>query len=189
MATFTGSGDGSYVAMTPNRPARVIPIALDGSRKYKCKDNAYMASTGEVVIDFEFNNCGNCCCAGQGCLNQIVEGEGTAFLGAMGEILMKYVPEGETVVVDTESIVAWEDTVKLSFRKAGGCCAMCCGGEGMFNSTLEGPGTIFIQSYSYDKFKRFAAGWVMANQAKALSGGGPSAPDFDAPEYDRIKRA
>merc|ERR1719198_1729601 len=93
----------------------------------------------------------------------------------MGELVMKYVPDGETVVVDTESVVAWEDTVKMSIRKTGGCCAMCCGGEGLFNTTLTGPGTIYVQSYSHSKFKQYAANWVLANRGKAGAGAPPPA--------------
>ena len=190
MGTFTApDGEGAYVALTPNRPAKVIPLAIDPSKAIKAKDGAYLASTGAVEIDFELNSCANACCSGQGCCNQIIKGDGTAFLGAMGELMMKYVPAGETVVIDSGSVVAWEDTVTLSFKRAGGCCAMCCGGEGLTNTTLEGPGTVYIQSYSYDKFKRYAMGWVIANQgslgAPAVAESASGAP----PAADAIVRA
>jgi len=32
--------------------------------------------------------------------------------------------------------------------------ACCCGGEGLFNTTMTGPGKIWIQSLSIDKMRR-----------------------------------
>ena len=31
---------------------------------------------------------------------------------------------------------------------------MCCGGEGIFNTTLTGPGLVIIQSMSFEKYRR-----------------------------------
>jgi len=32
--------------------------------------------------------------------------------------------------------------------------AICCGGEGLFNTTMTGPGTIWLQSLSIDKMRK-----------------------------------
>ena len=46
----------------------------------------------------------------------------------MGTIMTKELAEGEKIVVDTNSLVAWDSNVKLDVRLAGGFCTVCCGG-------------------------------------------------------------
>ena len=119
MSTYRGASDSSYVDVTPKLPAKVEPIetgALGGSAM-RCKSGSYLAHVGDVTLDFDFDcNCLTCCCAGQGCVRQKVKGTGSAFLTAMGTILTKELAEGEVLVVDTNSVVAWQDTVKLGIK-------------------------------------------------------------------------
>jgi len=67
--------------------------------------------------------------------------------------------------LQTSSNVSVRFLLLPSRRTAGGCCTCCCGGEGMFNTTLTGPGRVYIQSYSREKF-------VMALMALGGGGGG-----------------
>ena len=43
-ATFEAKGDGAYVGLTPNRPAKVLPLVL-GGRRFLGKKGMYFAST------------------------------------------------------------------------------------------------------------------------------------------------
>ena len=100
-----------------------------------------------------------CCCGGQGLIRQVIKGDGMAFIGAMGVITHKTLAPGETLLVDTNSLVSWEDSVEFDVRTTGGCCTCCCAGEGLFNTKLTGPGEVFLQSYSHGKFKNYAIEW------------------------------
>ena len=90
---------------------------------------------------------------------QVIKGDGMAFIGAMGVITHKTLAPGETLLVDTNSLVSWEDSVEFDVRTTGGCCTCCCAGEGLFNTKLTGPGEVFLQSYSHGKFKNYAIEW------------------------------
>lgn len=68
-----------------------------------------------------------------------------AFLSAGGTLVYRELEAGETVIVDTRSIVAMEQSVKLGITPNGRCGMICCGGEGCCASTLTGPGKIFMQ--------------------------------------------
>jgi len=156
MSVYTaGSGD-EFIGITPNLPAKVIPLDLAtvSSSHMRCKSGTFLASIGKVNLDFSLDCCScTCCFGGQGCVRQSIGGTGTAFLSAMGTVIEKTLEQGETLVVDTNSLVAWESSVKLGLKSTGCCsCACCCGGEGLFNTTLSGPGKVYIQSYSREKF-------------------------------------
>ena len=175
MGTFETPDTGGYLGLTPVNPAKVIPLEL-GGRSFLGKDGAYFASIGDVAVGYDCDcNPATCCCGGQGLVRQKISGNGMAFLGAMGVLTTKTLAEGETFVVDSNSLVAWEETVKFSIKRTGGCLTCCCSGEGMFNTTLEGPGTIFTQSYSHAKFKTFAINQaLLGTKASSVMGANES---------------
>ena len=185
MGTFEATGPGAYVGLTPVRPAKVLPLRL-GGRRFLGKDRAYFASLGDVTVSYDVDtNPLTCCCGGQGLIRQVIKGDGMAFIGAMGVLTSKTLEAGETLVVDTTSVVAWQDSVHFDVRRTGGLCTCCCAGEGLFNTTLQGPGEVFLQSYSHGKFKQFAEIWALqhgahgglATQGGAAFGGAPSAAE------------
>jgi len=153
-----GNGD-AYVALTPNFPAKVVPIHLtEVGGKMIAKSGAYMASLDDVSVTADFDCCSlNCCFGGMGFIRQALSGTGTLFMAAGGTIVTKTLAPQEVIVVDTDSIVGFQESVQLGIRRAGGCCMCCCGGEGMFNSTLTGPGLVVLQSMSFEKYRRAVA--------------------------------
>ena len=172
-------GDG-FLGLTPSFPAKVVPLNLGPGNGFRVKTGAFFASFGNAVVNFDIDcNPLTCCCAGQGCVRQSIQGDGTAFIAAMGTLMTKELAAGEKLVIDTNSLVAWSENVKLDVRLAGGCCTICCGGEGLFNTVLEGPGTIYVQSMSYEKFKHAMTVFVQQEQKK--KGGAP-------PEGEEMER-
>ena len=94
--------------------------------------------------------------------DQIASDANATSIGSMGVITHKTLAPGETLLVDTNSLVSWEDSVEFDVRTTGGCCTCCCAGEGLFNTKLTGPGEVFLQSYSHGKFKNYAIEWCLA---------------------------
>lgn len=164
--TNNGNGDG-FIALTPDFPAKVLPIdltAMGGS--YVCKKGAYFSHIGDVSVTIDCDcNPATCCFGGMGMIRQKIEGDGTIFLSAGGTVLQKQLADGERLIIDTDSVVGWQPSAKLGIRTAGGCCTCCFGGEGLFNTTLQGPGHVVVQSMSFEKYKRAVAPPVQATSA------------------------
>ena len=175
----------AYAALTSKVPGKIIPVDLaDHGNKLRAKNGAYFASLGDADVSFHLDCNPRCCCTGQGLIHQSVTGSGTVFLSAMGTILQKDLAPGEVIVIDTHSLVAWQESATLGIRRAGGCCTCCCGGEGLFNTTLTGPGHIYMQSMSAEKFKRALALQAIRNAPTSGGlenhhGGGPLRPEDD----------
>ena len=53
---------------------------------------------------------------------------------------------GETLKLDTGSLVALEDTVDYNIEFVGGIKTALFGGEGLFFATLTGPGKVWMQT-------------------------------------------
>ena len=52
----------------------------------------------------------------------------------------------QVMKIDTGCVVGWEPTVQYDIQRAGGIKTSLFGGEGVFLTTLTGPGKIIIQS-------------------------------------------
>lgn len=169
---YTNEGEKGFVGFTPNMPAKIIPMNLDQyPNGMNAQKGAYMSSQGQVKAGFSLDCCSaTCCCSGMGCCRQKLEGDGVAFLNATGTVIKKELASGEMLVVDTESLVAWDAGVGLGVQATGGCCVACLGGEGCCNTTVTGPGDVWIQSMNLSKLKRsMGVEITMRNQ----SGGAP----------------
>jgi uncharacterized protein (AIM24 family) len=145
----------SAIGLTPDFPAKVVPVDLSESGgKMILKSGAYMANVGDVRVsmDCDCNIC-TCCCGGLGLVRQTAIGKGTVFLAAGGTVLTKKLGEGDSMIVDTDCIVGYQEGVTMSIKRAGGCCTMCCGGEGLFNTKIKGPGLVILQSMSFERYR------------------------------------
>lgn len=153
------SSEQGYVGLTPNFPAKVIPIKfgthINSGGHMIAKSGAYMSELGDVDVGCNLN-CGlaTWCCAGLGFCRQKLSGtDGSiAFLNAGGTIVFKHLNDGETVTIDKGSLVGFEDSAKLGMRFNGRLCTCCFGGEGCCSTTLTGPGRVYMQSMSFQRF-------------------------------------
>jgi uncharacterized protein (AIM24 family) len=143
-----------YVALTPNYPSKIIPVDLSKiGGVLTAQAGSWMAHYNDVSVSSDCH-CGlQCCCGGMGFVTQELKGKGMAFLNAGGTILTRELQANESILVDTQSVVAYSNKVKTSLATTGGCLSCCCGGEGMFNTKLTGPGTVYLQSMPFQKYK------------------------------------
>lgn len=86
-------------------------------------------------------------------VRQKVEGSGLALIAANGTIIQKVLAAGETIIIDTNCILAFAESCKLDVRRAAGIVGMIGGGEGIFNTTLTGPGLVLVQSMNEITFR------------------------------------
>jgi uncharacterized protein (AIM24 family) len=161
LGKFTNSHGSEHgvIGLTPWFPGKIIPIHLPAhGGAVLARKGSYMAHFGNVDVETSLDcNCCLCCCDGVGFVRQELEGDGTVFIAAGGTVLTKVLASGETLIVDTHSVVAWEKTVTMGIRRTGGCCTMCFSGEGLFNTTLTGPGYVVVESMPFSKFKKAVA--------------------------------
>lgn len=145
------SGRDAYAALTPNFPtAKVVPVDLSSPHvggTLIAQRGAYMASYGDVGVNISCDcNFMLCCCGGMGLVRQKLVGSGTVFLSSTGTMVQKVLAPGETILVDTHCLMAFAGSCKMDLRQAGNVLGMVGGGEGIFNTTVTGPGLVIVQS-------------------------------------------
>jgi len=177
MMVFENGGAGnSAIGLTPSFPAKVIPVPMNTYPDVLLKSGSYMSHLGNVELTYDTDCCTTtCCCGGQGCCRARIKGQdGVTFLNAGGTILQRTLQAGELIKVDTNSVVGWEQSVTFGIKSNGGCTNCLCAGEGLFSTTLEGPGTVWLQSQSVEKLRLGIARQAAKQQNNKGGGGGPA---------------
>lgn len=148
------------IGLTPHFPAKIVPVNLSELNGLTIKNGAFLAALDpQCDIGIKWvSSLGVGCFGGQGLLLNRLKGRGYAFLNAAGTLLHKRLGPGEQLVVDTHSLVAFENTVKFDIQTVGGAGMVCCGGQGIFNSLMTGPGLVIVQSMSLEKMRAALGG-------------------------------
>ena len=162
------------VATGPSFPAKIVVIDLDQEGgELNIKKMSWLASMNSST-EFGLRQAPSllaACCGGHGCCLTTLKGSGKAFLNAGGTVLVKTLQANQTMVIDTSSLVAWSKSVQFEVQLAGNCMTVCCGGMGLFNTKVTGPGMVVIQSMPFEKAVH---AYMMAAQGR---GGGGAATD------------
>ena len=146
LTEFTTTGSSGYVAFAGNVPGRIKPIELHGTEFLAQKD-AFLCAESSVNMDIAFTKkLGAGFFGGEGFILERFSGDGTVFIHACGDFVEMDLAEGETVKVDTGSVVGFDATVGYDITRAGGIKTSLFGGEGIFLTALTGPGHIIMQS-------------------------------------------
>ncbi len=153
MTTFTNQGHGKkHVSFASPYPGKIIPMDLSELGKIICQKDAFLAAAKGVSIGIEFQRkIGTGFFGGEGFIMQKLEGDGMVFVHAGGTIHRKELKSGDKLRVDTGCLVAITSEVDYNIEFVKGVKTALFGGEGLFFATLEGPGTVWIQSLPFSR--------------------------------------
>ena len=116
-----------------------------------CQKDAFLCAALGTKLDIALNRkLGAGLFGGEGFILQRLEGDGLAFVQAGGTIIKKEL-KNETLRVDTGCLVAFTPSVDYDIERAGGLKSMVFGGEGLFLATLQGTGTVWLQSLPFSR--------------------------------------
>jgi len=162
MTAFLNTGAGKKkVSFASPYPGKIIPLDLTNfNGKFICQKDAFLCAAKGVVIGIEFSKkLGRGLFGGEGFIMQKLEGDGMAFMHVGGTVAKKELKAGEILKVDTGCIVGFDQTVNYDIEFVGGIKNTVFGGEGLFFATLQGPGTVYIQSLPFSRL----AGRIVAS--------------------------
>lgn len=152
ITSFVHDGaDKGHVAFAAPYPGKVVPLDLTTyGGEIICQKDAFLCAAAGIDIDVAFSKkLGAGLFGGEGFILQRLTGDGLAFVHAGGTIIKKELQAGQTLRVDTGSLVALTPSVDYSIKFIGGFTNALFGGEGLFVTTLEGPGTVWLQSLPF----------------------------------------
>ena len=151
--TYQGKEGEGTVALGTDFPSKIMRFSLpEYGNKIVCQKGAYLASSMDVDIEMEFTKKFTAgFFGGEGFILQSLTGEGDVFVKGGGTIIRKELDEGETLRVSSGCLVAFTQHVEFDVQTLPGFKNVMFGGEGLFVTTLTGPGTIWLQGMPPDR--------------------------------------
>lgn len=139
--------DDSRLTLAPALPGDIVGLELGAGQELFVQSGSYMASSPEVVVDTKFG-AGKSFFSGEGLFLLKLTGPGTVLLSSYGAIAPIELAAGETHMVDTGHMVAFDATMGYEVKKAGNSWkTTLLGGEGLV-VRISGPGRFYFQTRS-----------------------------------------
>jgi uncharacterized protein (TIGR00266 family) len=170
MTMYTNYGlSKERVAFAAPYPGKIIPLDLRNfNNKIICQKDSFLCAAKGVSVGIEITKkIGAGFFGGEGFILQKLEGDGLAFVHAGGTIIKRDLSAGEMFRVDTGCVVAFTRNVDYNIELVKGVKSAIFGGEGLFLTTLTGPGTVWLQSIP---FSRLAAKIIRMAPARKEEG-------------------
>ena len=136
------TGDGELV-LAPSVLGDILKMELTGNTIY-AEGGAYLAGSPGLELSTKGSFKGMI--SGEGLFLQKISGRGIVFLNSFGAVFEKTLAPGEVYIVDTNHIVAFDETIQYRIRKAAaGIFSTLASGEGLV-CEYTGPGKMWVQT-------------------------------------------
>lgn len=143
---YTARGAG-MITFGSSFPGKILPLQIAPGREMIVQKNAFLASEAGVELSIHFNKkLGAGFFGGEGFIMQRLSGSGMAFIEIDGELVEYDLAPGQKMVIDTGNVAGFEPTVDIQIQQVPGLKNKLLGGEGLFTTTLTGPGKIWLQT-------------------------------------------
>ena len=125
-----------------------MPLEVVPGREYIAQKGAFLCAQPTVDMSVAFTRAKAGFFGGEGFILQRFSGYGLVFLELDGSVSEIDLLPGQLIKVDTGNVAAFESTVEYSVETVKGFKNILFGGEGLFLSTLRGPGKVWLQTMS-----------------------------------------
>jgi uncharacterized protein (TIGR00266 family) len=160
---FSAGGSGGVVGVAAALPGDMTLVDLQGSTALMVQSGSWIASDPTVDVDSSWGG-GKMFFSGEGLILLKCTGQGQVLVSAYGAIVDANLSDGETMTLDTGHVVAFDETVKYSVRKAGSWKTTLLGGEGLVTD-FTGPGRVWMQTRSTPDFVNWLKSVLPGNRS------------------------
>ncbi|MBI3968936.1 MAG: TIGR00266 family protein [Chloroflexi bacterium] len=145
MNTFVAGPSGGEVTLASALPGDLIHMQLQG-HSILAQSGSFVASGPGVTVDTKWGGAKSFF-AGEGLFLLRIHGQGDLILSSYGAIHARDLAPGESYIVDTGHIVAFQEGMAYGVKKLGGLKSLFFSGEGLV-AEFQGPGRVWIQTRS-----------------------------------------
>ena len=167
---YTARGDG-MITFGSCFPGRIVPLEIAPGREFVLQKSAFLASTDGVELSIHFNKkLGAGFFGGEGFIMQRLSGTGMAFVEIDGELVEYTLEPGQKLIVDTGNVAGFDTTVDIDIQQVPGLKNKLFGGEGLFNTTLTGPGRVWLQTMPISGIAQSVAPFLPSSGSNCFCG-------------------
>ncbi|MBR3642084.1 MAG: AIM24 family protein [Parasporobacterium sp.] len=151
MSTYTAQ-ESAEIAFTSSFPGRIVGRELGPGEVILAQKTAFLCATAGVNLSVHVNkNAKTGLAGGEGFLMQKITGPGMAFFEIDGYCKEYVLQPGQRLVCDTGVVALMDSTVTMEAQMVKGLKNKMFGGEGLCDTVLTGPGSVFLQSMTVPK--------------------------------------
>ena len=144
---YTARGGSGLIAFASSFPGEIKALNIAPGQEMIVQKSAFLAAEQGVELSIHFQKrVGVGFFGGEGFIMQRLSGYGTAFVEIDGSLIQYELKPGQQIVVDTGYVAAYSASVQMDIRQVPGMKNILFGGEGLFNTVLTGPGTVWLQT-------------------------------------------
>lgn len=152
MNIYTAEKDDAEITFSSSFPGKILEFNLAEEETIIAQKKAFLCAESSVDIAMHFRKkLGAGFFGGEGFIMQKITGPGKVFLEIDGELVKKELQAGEKLKVDNGYVAAMTQGVDLDIETVPGLKNIVFGGEGLFLTTVKGPGTVWLQSMPMSK--------------------------------------
>lgn len=143
---YTGDSRGT-VALGTDFPSKIVRLNVDEyGGKIVCQKGALLCAAHTIDVDMEFAKKMTAgFFGGEGFVLQSLTGTGDVFVKAGGTLVRRELHDGEVLRISSGCLVAFTNGVEYDVQIMPGFKNVLFGGEGLFVTTLTGPGSVWLQ--------------------------------------------
>lgn len=155
MNEYKAIGGAGMIAFASSFPGSIIPYQVTPGNEIVVQKGGFLAMEESLNLSIAFQRkIGAGLFGGEGFIMQKISGEGMVFLEIDGSCTKYELQPGQQLVVDTGYVAAYTGTCQMDIQTVKGFKNAVFGGEGLFNTVITGPGTVYLQSLPIYKVAR-----------------------------------
>ena len=154
IATYSATAPNQEITVASTFPGAIVAVDPVGGDIIAQKSAFLCAEPGVAVSAYVVKNLSTGLFGGEGFVLQRLSGNGLAFLEIDGALCEKTLAPGESLIVDTGNIAAYEARVQYEVTMVKGFKNVLFGGEGLLNTRLTGPGKVWLQTMTMPNFAK-----------------------------------
>jgi uncharacterized protein (AIM24 family) len=142
------------VGFAGHYPGKIQVFDLKPGQTMMVQRDGFLFAQSSVTLDIALvRRLGAGLLGGEGFILQKLTGPGLVFVHAGGDHVDFTLAPGEMLQVQTGHLVAFEPTVNYDVQMVGSIRTAIFGGEGLFLTTLTGPGRVILQSMTLERLR------------------------------------
>ena len=153
IATYTAQKEAD-ITFAASLPGEIRPFRIAPGQEYIAQKGAFLCATPNVHLSAFVTGVKTGLFGGEGFVLQRIAGQGMAFLELDGAVQEVELQAGEKIIVDTGNVALFEAQVGYEAKMVKGFKNILFGGEGLFLTTLTGPGKVWLQTLTASEIAR-----------------------------------
>jgi len=151
--TYTSDHTDGIIAFGSSKPGNILEFDITASSPIVAQKGSYLAAETSVNFETFFQKkLGAGFFGGEGFILQKFTGNGKLFLEIDGSVVQYTLAPGQSMIIDTGYLAAMDATCSINIEQVKGIGNALFGGEGLFNTRVQGPGRIWLQTMPISQF-------------------------------------